>query len=65
MNINGLVNHGVLSRNPDFTCLDPILSEVFLLNTSDANDACEYVEVLRRFHHAPRRATHVDFEKRV
>jgi hypothetical protein len=44
-------------------CLHRSLSEVFSLNTSDANDACEYLEVLRRFHHAPRRASHLDFGK--
>jgi hypothetical protein len=41
-------------RYTERCCLHHILSEIFPLNTSDdANDACEYIEVLRRSHHAP------------
>jgi hypothetical protein len=44
-------------------CLHHILSEIFSLNTFDANanDTCEFVEVLWRSHHASRRASHRDF----
>ncbi len=38
-------------------CLHQILSESFALNTSDANDVCEYVELLWHSHQARRRAS--------
>jgi hypothetical protein len=44
-------------------CLHHILSEIFSLKSSDANLAWGYVEVLWRPHHAPRRASHLDFGK--
>jgi hypothetical protein len=44
-------------------CLHHILSEIFPLNTSDADDVCDYDEVLRNSHHISRTASHLDFGK--
>ncbi len=43
--------------------LTSYFSEIFPLNTSDADDVCQYVEVLGNPHHVPGRASYLDFAK--